>query len=391
MKSAFFTLLSSILLLVGCAEPETNNSAGTAEPEVAEVPKEPYYRRYEGTVNGDSVVVHWHQFGGLVYAAFYHQHKGRKIELFNWEDTVKNGKDFYLTERPVTEFGTETDPHWMVSVAGNKLTGKWISGDTIRTAPITLTEAYPAGSYQFGLLYLVDSASLLHDKPEPMARTTYLSVIPQSSFPATTRSFLLPLLSRQFGCKDERADLQTCIAALNKAYFQNYRAEVSQWDTSGLSDPGFSSPTFNYSSDRYIRINYNSNDLLVLEDFMSDYSGGAHGNYASSFLNIDLKAQKVLSLNDIITASDTARLIPILQKQAAAHFRLKTGETLQDYLFESKVPLTGNFYITHTGITFLYNPYEIAAYAVGQVNIFVPYSSIRDLLTPTFRTRLSIQ
>ena len=35
--------------------------------------------------------------------------------------------------------------------------------------------------------------------------------------------------------------------------------------------------------------------------------------------------------------------------------------------------MTENFYIDENGIHFIYDPYEIASFAAGTIDIFVPY------------------
>ena len=38
--------------------------------------------------------------------------------------------------------------------------------------------------------------------------------------------------------------------------------------------------------------------------------------------------------------------------------------------------------ITPTGLSFLYNEYEIKSYAEGQTTLFIPYTQIKSLLRP---------
>ena len=52
-----------------------------------------------------------------------------------------------------------------------------------------------------------------------------------------------------------------------------------------------------------------------------------------------------------------------------------------DYWTDSIKP-NGNFYITDESINYVFNPYEIAPYYMGQTEVTIPFSRIKDLLKP---------
>ncbi|WP_404980203.1 RsiV family protein [Chitinophaga pollutisoli] len=43
-----------------------------------------------------------------------------------------------------------------------------------------------------------------------------------------------------------------------------------------------------------------------------------------------------------------------------------------------------NFYLTNKGAVFSFVPYEIAAYAAGQITLFVPWNEIRSVVQPAY-------
>ena len=43
-----------------------------------------------------------------------------------------------------------------------------------------------------------------------------------------------------------------------------------------------------------------------------------------------------------------------------------------------------NFILGNETITFVYNPYEIAPYAVGSTELIIPFGDIKDLLKNSF-------
>ncbi len=42
--------------------------------------------------------------------------------------------------------------------------------------------------------------------------------------------------------------------------------------------------------------------------------------------------------------------------------------------------LNDNFLIKKNGLLFVFNPYEIAAYVYGAIEVFIPYKEIKDLI-----------
>ena len=44
--------------------------------------------------------------------------------------------------------------------------------------------------------------------------------------------------------------------------------------------------------------------------------------------------------------------------------------------------LNGNFYLTEKGLTYTFNEYEIAGYAVGTTEVFLDFNSLSNYLKP---------
>ena len=50
-----------------------------------------------------------------------------------------------------------------------------------------------------------------------------------------------------------------------------------------------------------------------------------------------------------------------------------------EMLFIQEVEPNDNFYITEDGVTFIYNHYEIAPYAMGIIKITIPWNELEGL------------
>ena len=137
-------------------------------------------------------------------------------------------------------------------------------------------------------------------------------------------------------------------------------------------------------------INYNDNGYVVI-DFLADaYTGGAHGNYSSTMFCLDVQNKKQLVLNDIIKI-DSNTLERILERNLRKEYNIKSKDALNTVLFDDFIKPNKNFYFNANGIAFMYNPYEVASYAQGQIVIFIPYSDVKAYLVPAFAQRMGIK
>lgn len=120
----------------------------------------------------------------------------------------------------------------------------------------------------------------------------------------------------------------------------------------------------------------------------STYTGGAHGNYNTSFYNFDAATGKLLALQEIIR--DTLALNKL------AEIKFKVEETamakengiefkMEDYFFpENKFILPQNIGITKEGLRLLYNPYEVAAYARGMIILDIPWQELKGIVVEKY-------
>ncbi|CCH55444.1 hypothetical protein BN8_04703 [Fibrisoma limi BUZ 3] len=111
------------------------------------------------------------------------------------------------------------------------------------------------------------------------------------------------------------------------------------------------------------------------------YTGGAHPNSSTSLYTFDRATGKPLALADLVT--DTTALISIVEKAFRKHQELLPQYNLEErgyFLRDGKFFLPANVGVVRDGLLFYYNPYEIAAYAVGPIEVTVPYSQLQAIL-----------
>ena len=102
----------------------------------------------------------------------------------------------------------------------------------------------------------------------------------------------------------------------------------------------------------------------------------AHGMYTTNFVNYDFADSRIFTLKDIFTQQGLDAL-PAMLKKTARDMRGFIGPTQLDSL-----PSGDNFYIDNrNNIVFVYQPYEIASYAQGLIEIPVPAYLVSDNFT----------
>ena len=129
----------------------------------------------------------------------------------------------------------------------------------------------------------------------------------------------------------------------------------------------------------------NTPTLLTIEAFNYAFTGGAHGNYGTVYYNFDATTGKMIRLEDILIEAYEIPLKAIAEPIFKQNY-LETGMTNYSdagFYFENDVfKLTENFAITKEGLKFLYNPYEVAPYVLGQQEIIIPYVDLTELIKP---------
>ena len=127
----------------------------------------------------------------------------------------------------------------------------------------------------------------------------------------------------------------------------------------------------------------NTPEILTVEEFSYSFTGGAHGNYGTSYYNFDASTGQLLTLKDILTEGYESPLKtiaePIFKKTYLEEGMTKYSEA--GFYFENdQFTMTYNFAITKEGLKFMYNPYEVAPYALGQQEILISYTNLKDLI-----------
>ncbi|KUJ56642.1 DUF3298 and DUF4163 domain-containing protein [Chryseobacterium aquaticum] len=180
--------------------------------------------------------------------------------------------------------------------------------------------------------------------------------------------------------------LQTFLEKDKNEYFASVKEKDNDW-IADIQHPQ------NWDTAYFMKLKSNTNDFLQIEYMFSSYEGGAHGNYGFSERVFDLKNNKKLTLKDI-TTMPKARLEALLLKNINT---IPSGATdsqgavkNSDMLLLKVIPANENFYFDEKNLYFHYSPYEIAAFAAGDIIIPVSWEELKGTLTSQFKERMKI-
>ncbi len=168
-------------------------------------------------------------------------------------------------------------------------------------------------------------------------------------------------------------DAQTDVAKATALLAANYKTTSLDgmsgcWQVESTADTTFSNP-----------------NLLTVRFDSYAYTGGAHPNSTVSFYTFNRRTGRSLTLSDLV--ADTTALRGIVERTFRTNQNLKPGESLDErgyFLQNGCLPFPANVGLGRKGMIFLYNPYEVAAYAVGPIELIVPYAQLKDVLRPNW-------
>lgn len=380
-----------ILIIFGaCGEGDSNTTELTDTTENV-IAKEGFvadgvitgeYKRYVGTIDGEPIVLNLLVGSNRTDGEYYYERIGMGINLFESED-AELGKD----EIGLTEYfpgNTDEEPaRWRVKIQGDSIVGVWENWGGKKVLPIRLKEDYNDEVQRFSIVCITDTTRLIDSMPDPLADLCYTVLIPAGDNEKS--AYVRSIIYHSMGCDTvSQNGFAGCLEDKKKEYFTNYR------NLQEGAGEDMTMPYQKWSMEVGYNVLYNENDIVVLDNHSYEYTGGAHGNYGSTYLNIDRSGKKLWALNDIMNV-DTAVILPLIEKQIRKDFEIGKGQMLSTRLLSDDIYIPSNFYISNKGITFVYGLYEIASYADGMVNVFVPYDKVMNLLRPEFKQRMGLE
>lgn len=127
--------------------------------------------------------------------------------------------------------------------------------------------------------------------------------------------------------------------------------------------------------------------IVVYHIHLDYYEGGAHGISQHLTMNFEPDRGQLLSLSDVFAPGYETELSALLLKALEEKTGTRDLDGLHDkgYLIAMDMFPSENVVIASDGITFIYNPYEIAPYALGCTELTLSYGELKPLLSKSFQ------
>ncbi|MCD1116846.1 DUF3298 and DUF4163 domain-containing protein [Chryseobacterium turcicum] len=180
--------------------------------------------------------------------------------------------------------------------------------------------------------------------------------------------------------------LQSFLEKDKAEFFSSVKEDSKEW-ISDIQNPQ------TWEAGSFMKLISQNDDFLQIEYLHTSYEGGAHGNYSFDVRVFDLKNNKKLDLKDI-TTMPKAKLEELLMKNLD---KIPSGTTdsdgpvkNSDMLLVDVIPVNKDFYCDEKNLYFHYSPYEIAAFAAGDIVIPVSWKELEGTINPEFKNRMKI-
>ena len=185
---------------------------------------------------------------------------------------------------------------------------------------------------------------------------------------------------------DANGSVESMVNAYVRSYIMQYLNEghdaIGQHENEAEEQEA-ATAWMNYEEFVEGKILYNNDGIVSYQVVADSYTGGAHGNKTVDNGVFDLNNLKQLSIEDVFNNNSLSELHASLRNQLMLQNNCKTIDELAEkgqFTAPNEIVATDNFYVNEDGITWTYDPYEIAPYSVGVVQITLSWEDVLPLL-----------
>lgn len=328
-----------------------------------------WFKVFKGKLGGVSVTLNLVKYSGEIKGYYYYDKYKIPLTIFGSTSNDSLNLISYLNS-----YDTE---YFKGVLKNGKFSGNWKDSKD-KSLEFDLKEDRKLSS-QFEFVFVNENRKLFKsEENSPYAEYVEGIIWPGSSYDNAVILKAAILKEKNFPAGNESPG--EIMLKNRKKYIESFLEENKKFSKEDIDDLGFSYTMIDH--DVMIPVYFDEN-LFVFSRYWYNYSGGAHGNYGTQFRNFDLKKNKFLELNDILTQDGIKALPGLLEKYYRIQNNVDPSKSLQeDGLFTDTIHVTENFMITPGGLIFDYVLYEIAPYAGGELVIYIPVNEISLYLKP---------
>lgn len=284
----------------------------------------------------------------------------------------------------LTEGKSDSKKIWRAVYRQDSIVGKWYSANRKRIYPIYLIRKIR--DKPLLLFKGIEMDTLVYSDPadSTSSRFTYSN----SRLQARETGKLSQWINAEISETNQNDRSQYSI---EENMHKNMIALAIEYKNSATDAPHPEYASWNWDFENEEFIQYQQNGYLSINTEGYQFAGGAHGSSWELYDNYDIRKKKRMDLSDIITKGSTA-IEQLLEQHFRKEYDVENGKSLKESgLFESAIKPTDNFFFDDWGITFVYNQYEIAPYAMGIISIFIPWYKLKGYLNREFTRRIGLK
>jgi len=345
------------------------------------IPKKAYWY-LTGTVSKNiSIVVNLVKAGDSLYAdCIFSGIDKRSLSSF------ENGKPVTFCGRmdakgvfQMKPFGSQF-PVFRGQLSGSgSFRGDYLENADAKPLKFDLNEVYQAGSVQFRVYTSMVTVKLAKGQKSPSGNLRMALLSPMESGNPKVSDSLRTIMLRAFGRTDYAGNNPDSVLARSSRVFKQEYISGNEDLYKQMPD----APSLNWELLRFSHIVCNQDYTLSFYILNYAFTGGAHGMETIDFTNVDLKSGSLLTLDKIIAEGKMQELNKLLTRKLKQMNMLSESQKLTDKgYFVDEIKPVSNFYLTPSGIGFVYNHYDIAPYSFGATDIFLTADEVRNLLLP---------
>jgi hypothetical protein len=147
-------------------------------------------------------------------------------------------------------------------------------------------------------------------------------------------------------------------------------------------NPDMSPEALNWFYNEIFAYHAGTSRVAVMSREREYYIGGAHGMRNKDYYVFSLEDERKLSLWDIIRDDAKQELDTQVEEALRLYMGIPSWIPLSEGgFFEDSVDRLEDFFLSPRGLGFQWDPYEIAPYSAGLIEIILPYDHLQGLFT----------
>lgn len=170
-----------------------------------------------------------------------------------------------------------------------------------------------------------------------------------------------------------------------RTYIMQYLQEGKDAIDSYGEDMQAAATWMSYEEQAEGTVYFHEGSFLSYQFKVYSYMGGAHGNTVTTNRVFDMSSQNTVTLSNLFNEESLSVVADNLRQALAIQNDCQTvDELIQSGIFFSagEIEPNDNFLLDNKGLTWIYDPYEIAPYAYGPVTVSLSWNQLVDLIDP---------